>query len=357
MKIRISRSSLKAFASLCDSETGKNLNLQEGFIGPHKKKLSSVLIGLMNRTLSSDLVTEFVKQRRMIICTKAIESTSLLGPWWILRCVLLGDWYRFLGCIEFGLFVQSWKSITHPVTTFYAQCVAAFTISLVRRDERWIQLASNLLNDSSLLKYVAKDAKGDSILLANAIFIIRRTVQTYSGSAERHRKDILGASWRTLETVCKLDIGISSPELQHEFCGLWNQLVDAAQTGHRSHDVLISTRHSRIFASCTSPCMMYLRRHFIPRPMITFWIIRSHTPCARLIIINLRRSRTWNSTSRPLIQQIPLPHPTSCPCPPRLSPIHQPRHRPSHLITLRQQHPAGPCQFHIILVARLARPM
>jgi hypothetical protein len=226
---------------LCDSETGKKLNLQEGFIGPHKKKLSSVLIELMNRTLSSDLVTEFVKQRRMIICTKAIESTSLLGPWWILRCVLLGDWYRFLGCIEFGLFVQRWKSITHPVTTFYAQCVAAFTISLVRRDERRIQLASNLLNDSSLLKYVAKDAKGDSILLANAIFIIRRTVQTYSGSAERHRKDILGASWRTLETVCKLDIGISSPELQHEFCGLWNQLVDAAQTGHRSHDVLIST--------------------------------------------------------------------------------------------------------------------
>ena len=226
---------------LCDSETGKELKLQEGFIIPYKKKLSSVLIELMNRTLSSNLVTEFVKQRRMIICTKAIESTSLLGPWWILRCVLLGDWYRFLGCIEFGLFVQNWKSISHPVTTFYAQCVAAYTISIVRRDERRIQLASDLLKDSPLRKYVAKDTKGDSIELANAIFIIRRTIQTYSGAAERHRKDILHASSRTLEAVCKLDIGSTSPELQNEFCGLWNQLVDAARTGHRVQDVLVST--------------------------------------------------------------------------------------------------------------------
>ena len=226
---------------LCDSERGKELKLQEGFIVPNKKKLSGVLIELMNRTLTSNLVSEFVKQRRMIICTKAIESTSLLGPWWILRCVLLGDWYRFLGCIEFGLFVQNWKSISHPVTTFYAQCVAAYTISIVRRDERRIQLASKLLNESPLHKYASKDTKGDSLLLANAIFIVRRTVQTYSGSADRHRKDILNASSRTLEAVCKLDIGSTSSELQNEFCGLWNQLVDTAQTGHRVHDVLIST--------------------------------------------------------------------------------------------------------------------
>ena len=220
---------------LCDSETGKSLNLQQGFIAPNKRMLSNALIEMMNRTLSSSLAPEFVKQRRLIICTKVIESTSLFGPWWILRRVLLGGWHRFLGCIEFGLFVQNWKDIAHPVILFNSQCVAALTISIVRgHDERWYQLVSGLLDVSKTLlhKYMGN---GDSILLAIAIYIVRRTVQTYSGSAERHREDIIGASSKTLETVCKLDIRSTLPELQHEFCGLWNQLVATAQSNPPPH--------------------------------------------------------------------------------------------------------------------------
>jgi uncharacterized protein DUF6535 len=229
----------EGFPGLCDSETGKKLNVQQGFIVPFKNKLSNALIGLMNRTMSSNLVSEFVKQRRMIICIKAIESTSLIGPWWILRRVLLGGWHQFLGCIEFGLFVRDWD-ISHKVTSFYAQCVTVLTISIVRdHDGRWYQLASDLLDVSKSLlnKYIAN---GDSILLANAILIVRRTVQTYPGSEERHKNDIIGASSKTLETVCKLDIGRTFPELQHEFCGLWNQLVYVAQTDTRRPQVCVA---------------------------------------------------------------------------------------------------------------------
>jgi hypothetical protein len=42
----------------------------------------------------------------------------------------------FLGRVEFELFMQNWKNITHPVTIFYGQCVAALTVLIVRRDER-----------------------------------------------------------------------------------------------------------------------------------------------------------------------------------------------------------------------------
>ena len=223
----------EALPRLCDSETGKELELKQGFIIRHKKRLSDALIGLMNRTLSSNLIPDFTKQRRMILCTRVIDSTSLLEPRWILRCVLLGDWYHFIGCFDFVLFVQNWKGITDRATSFFAQCVATLTISIVPdRDERWFQLASGILNVSrSLLhKYIAH---GDSILLANVIFVVRRTVQTYSGSKEHRRSDILDASSRTLETVCKLKIGDTLPELQHEFCDLWNCLVDTAQTDPR----------------------------------------------------------------------------------------------------------------------------
>ena len=223
---------------LCDSKTGKGLKLQEGLIKPNKEMLSSALIGLMNRTLSSDLVEDVVKKRRMIICAKAIESTSLLGPWWILRRVLFEDWYRFLGCIEFGFLMQNWKNITEETTTFLAQCVAALTILTVPRDERWIQLACCLLDSPTTPKDILSIyiTHGDSILLAIAIFIAQRTIETYSGSAEHHRNYILEASLRTLEAICKLaDIGGTLPGLQHEFCDLWNQLVHTVKTDKRPH--------------------------------------------------------------------------------------------------------------------------
>ena len=216
---------------LCDSETGKHLKLQEGFILKNKKGLSSALIGLMDRTLSSNLVNDIVKRRRMIICAKVVSSTSLLGRWSVLDSVLFGDWQLFLGCIEFGLLVQNWTAVTDKVTSFSAQCVVALTISFSsrRRDERWFQLASGLLNKSKsvLHKYTAH---GDNMLLANAIFIVRQTIRTYFVSDERHRQDILKASSRTLEMFCKLDTRHTLPDLRHEFCDLWNQLVDTALT-------------------------------------------------------------------------------------------------------------------------------
>ena len=99
------------------------------------------------------------------------------------------------------------------------------------------------MSKSLLDKYIAHDAAGsDDILLANAILIVRRTVQTYSGADERHRRDILEASSKTLETVCKLKIGETLPELQHGFCDLWNRLVQTTKTDECPHHVFVAER-------------------------------------------------------------------------------------------------------------------
>jgi hypothetical protein len=217
-----------ALPSLCDSE--ELVDAQSAFIKPNEKILSHALIGMMDRTLLSDLVPEWVRQRRIIICTKAIGATSLLGPWWTLHRILCGDWHGFSRSIYFGLFVQGWEVISHPVTAFYAQYVVAVTLATVQeRGEDWFQLASLQLNESiSLLwNYFARD---DSILLADAIFIIRRTIQTFSASENRHKLDIFAISSESLELICRFDIQNTLPEHQHQFCSLWNQLVDAAQT-------------------------------------------------------------------------------------------------------------------------------
>jgi hypothetical protein len=221
--------------ALCSPDAATNA--QQGFIRPQERKLSSALIGLMNRTLSSNLVNDFVKQRRMIICTKVVDATSLLGPWWTLNRVLLGEWRGFLRCIDFGLLAQKWKSNSHEVTKFYARCAVAVIISTVQeREDRWFQLACGQLDatNSLLRSYLAQ---GGSLQLANVNRIVRQTVETYSGSAERHRSDILDASSKTLESVCKFEIQRTLPKLQHEFCGVWNQLVETAQNDQRPHIV------------------------------------------------------------------------------------------------------------------------
>ena len=112
---------------------------------------------------------------------------------------------------------------------------------MVRRDERWIQSASGLLHVPKPLLSLYT-TRGDGILLANAIFIVRRTIQTYSGLAKRHRNNILNASSRTLGAICKLNVRGTLPELQHEFCHLWSQLVATAQSGqHPHHHIFVST--------------------------------------------------------------------------------------------------------------------
>jgi hypothetical protein len=202
-----------------------------GFVIPNDRKLSNALTGLIDRTLSSSLVPEPTKQRRITICTKAISAGNLFGPWWILDRVLLGKWEAFLRSIDFGLFLKDWSRVDRPITTFYSQCAVAVIISSVQtqaRDERWFQLVTRQIDVSKsvLRSYLTH---GDSIQLANLIYIVQQTFRTSSEIGEHYETYINDASSRTLESICKLDAQGSLPELQHEFCKLWNRLVYAAR--------------------------------------------------------------------------------------------------------------------------------
>jgi Family of unknown function (DUF6535) len=217
---------------LCNSKAVPNA--LRDFIKPRRKMLSSELTELMNRTLSSNLVSESVKQNRITICTKIIGTTRLIGNWTFLCRVLLGDWHRFLRCVDFGIFAQKLKTNPDRVTALAAQCSAAVVISNIReRDENWYQLVfGQLLNTPKPLLYRYL-SHGDSILLANLMSIVRRIIQAYSGSRVHQQSDLLRATSKTLKIVCKFDAKNTVPELQHEFCDLWNLLVDKAENDPR----------------------------------------------------------------------------------------------------------------------------
>jgi hypothetical protein len=76
-------------------------------------------------------------------------------------------------------------------------------------------------------------------MLANLIFITRIILRFHS---EHSRDKLFDVSSRTLsELSSNIDVRFASSEMQHEFCGLWNELVHEAQAQPRTSSYMIST--------------------------------------------------------------------------------------------------------------------
>jgi hypothetical protein len=135
--------------------------------------MASAFFRFLSRTLTSSLVLEEVKRRRVMICVKAIDaaqlfrsSMNILGSIFgfgvdnVLRSVAIGQSLRSSGDLDPGL---------------CARGIIAGVISSVPdsgRDDRWMALAKDQLDVSEeLLRYYL--VHGDSVLLANLIHITR----------------------------------------------------------------------------------------------------------------------------------------------------------------------------------------
>ena len=211
-----------------------------GFIRPNKDKLSRALAGMMDRTFSSVLVPESIKQRRIQICMEAVRATKqdLMGHWYFLYHVLMKGWQDFLGCAPFGRLVQDWQNdITEPATNLFAQCVVSAVVAtalvpckswdeLVRCHQPWVQLARHHLNVSDvILQDYLTSTQGNSVLLANLNCIVSHITRFKLQAVSPQSQVFVLESLKALESMCKFDITATSAPLQHQFCCLWNQLV------------------------------------------------------------------------------------------------------------------------------------
>ena len=191
------------------------------------EKMADALIGLLARTLSSNAVPQSTKQRRIMICNKAMTKASLPINRRTLGRVLYEDWSGLLDSVEFGLLLRE-ASYSDTFAEYYSQCVVSVIIARAQQhDGPWFELATGQLriSRSTLENYLAR---GDSMLLANCIFISRRTFEAYNQHG--WHCDVYSRS-KTLELVSRFDVQHTLPELQHEFCDVWNELV--RNTGDR----------------------------------------------------------------------------------------------------------------------------
>jgi hypothetical protein len=219
----------------CNSAVVPDLHL--AFKTSNGEKMSEALIGFMCNTLSSTLIPEPVKRRRTEICGKAVEAASLFINRRTFDRILYKDWSGLLNSVEFGLFLRR-AVYDDPFNVYYSQCVISVIVATVQeRDARWFKLAMDHLgvSESVLQDYLDY---GDSLLLADCISVCRRTMRAYS----KHgwHRDVYSQS-KTLESLSKLDIQHTLPELQHDFCSLWNELVDSARYAGDHHTRSLST--------------------------------------------------------------------------------------------------------------------
>ena len=210
------------------------------FKTPNNEKISEALVGFMHNTLSSNLVPEPIKHRRIEICINAVKAASLSIDRRIFDR-LHKDWSGLSNSVEFGLFLKR-ISYCDAFSDYYSQCIISVIIATAQeRDMRWFKLATDQLgiSDADLRGYLDH---GDSLLLAICISICRRTTDAYY----KHGwdRDVHSQS-KTFDVVTKFNVQHTLLRLKREFCALWNELVELAQSHNNQHIPISILRHIR----------------------------------------------------------------------------------------------------------------
>ena len=184
-----------------------------------QERLAEALVGFWNRTLSSNRLSESVKGQRLIICTRVIEAADLsIAVPRILH--LSGDLSGLSGLVEIG---HRLGIMRNGSASLLVRVIISRIISINdEHDKRWITLTTDELGISEdVLRRYLKN--GNSLLLANLIHI------THQFFLLQRDLDLTQKSLSILQSLSKFDILDSLPELQHEFCALWNKIVQQAQ--------------------------------------------------------------------------------------------------------------------------------
>jgi hypothetical protein len=214
----------EAIPGLFNSKLVKHL--ERGFPETLLFTFWDALDGFMGRTLSSNSVTELVKFRRVIICRDIISVIPCFGvhishldqgPVSIERLQAMARW-----------FTHSSRFVSHITR----KRVSRELRRMQERDGRWIALVSDVygLSERDIQHNVALG--GDNVLLSTLIDVSRRAVHS--------------DEWGLVSALTQFDIRHTLPGLQHDFCTLWNELVQKARNqgpDTKPVDILRLIRH------------------------------------------------------------------------------------------------------------------
>jgi hypothetical protein len=208
---------------------------------PESAQLSIALTmgRFLERSMSRNSISDEIKKRRIVSCLNAANAATLEPSmtYFMFSGLLHVNWSELPGSVEMGHFLKSCdKTNEGRFTPFLRGIVTHIIASVHKRDDRWTTLALDHLGipEGDLQDYLTQ---GDSLLLALFIHHTRLADPT-----NRFSRAVVQA----LLQVDTIDIRNTLPGLQHNFCALWNQLIQEAQKARNylnSLVILSATRH------------------------------------------------------------------------------------------------------------------
>ena len=189
-----------------------------------------VLNEVLDSDLSSNLVSESVKSSQLIIHLNAVHE--VLGPdgvYHILYDVLWGRWQALSQSVEMANSLRRWGDTSgdEQFTPLIQRIVAQVVAATRDRDDHWISLIKaefdipdRFLRDNT--------GHGDNVLLSLLIHLARRAFRAGFSSPF------------ILTSFTQFDVCNTLPELQRDFCSLWNEVtLEAWRVGDNSTSVNI----------------------------------------------------------------------------------------------------------------------
>ena len=205
----------KAIPGFFDSESVKGSSID--FDNELLQKFRDALDGFLSRTWSSIAVDDPEKVRRFDIAMNAMNLILKSGASFILWKNLFKHWDEMPQTLENGHTLASWCTSGNRTIAQYAQAtITRILVSVRERNDNWVTLATRIFDlPVRDLHYIALG--DDSVLLA---IFIHATHQSLRSDCP---------NYPALEALSKLDIRNAHPRLQHEFCTLWNDIVQEAR--------------------------------------------------------------------------------------------------------------------------------
>ena len=191
---------------------------------PLRTKIQQVMDGFLDRTLSSEFISESTKIGRLTICLNAANvALGRLAVSRILSNIFDGRWRHAPRSIEMGHSLRRWCYSSDEWIALNARSIVASIIAVQERDDRWIALVRDHF---SLPRRVLQDniLYGDSVLLVLLLHVISNLLHSVEPPWDSN----------ILRVLSRFNIHNTLPHLQHDFCALWNEIVRAAQNGR--HD-------------------------------------------------------------------------------------------------------------------------
>ena len=215
---------------------------------PDEGKLSSALIKFLERTWSSNFVSDLDKLRHLVICVKVADVARLSdAASLILEGIFPEDRHEVLRSVEMGRSLRSGGNKTHQEIGLCAQTIVAGIISNVQgSDDHWIALAANQLRKSKDVLRGYLEHGNESVLLANLIHITRQIFHSSLGD----KKSMADASSNILPSLSKFNIQNTLPGLQEEFRTLWKE-ININQTQNNSIPTKICESLLKIYSALT----------------------------------------------------------------------------------------------------------